>query len=193
MRTLIAIPCMDEIDVEFVQCLMDLKRVGDAEVKFLSGSLVYEAREMLAAYAVEKEFDYVLWLDSDTVFHETLMLDFVSSDRDMISGVIPARRPPYPSLCYKAVDNKLVPITEYEERVMPIDGCGFGAVLMKTKILKESFDRFQTCFQPVKGFGEDLSFCLRARELGYQIFCDPRIEIGHIGKKIFRRQDARTD
>lgn len=183
---------MDEIDVEFVQCLMDLKKVGDVTVKFLSGSLVYEAREMLAVFAVENEYDYVLWLDSDTVFHDTLMLDLIASDRDMISCVIPARRPPYPTLCYKAVDNKLVPIEKYEEKVMPIDGCGFGAVLMKTQILEDSFDKFQTCFQPVKGFGEDLSFCLRARELGYQIYCDPRIEVGHIGKQVFRRQDVKS-
>ena len=39
---------MDEIDVGFVQSLMDLQTVGETKTYFLSGSLIYEARERLA-------------------------------------------------------------------------------------------------------------------------------------------------
>ena len=27
--------------------------------------------------------------------------------------------------------------------------------------------------------GEDVSFCLDAKEAGYEIWCDPRIRVGH--------------
>ncbi len=60
MRTLIAIPCMDEMDSGFVQCLVNLRKVGEVDINILSGSLIYEARERLAGLAVDGEYDYVL-------------------------------------------------------------------------------------------------------------------------------------
>ena len=82
--------------------------------------------------------------------------------------------------------------TEYTDRIFEIDGSGFGVVLMKTKLLKDSFDKFKTCFQPIPGFGEDLSFCIRAKQLGYQLFADPNIEIGHIGKTVISKNAWRN-
>lgn len=195
MRTLIAIPCMDEMDSGFVQCLVDMKHVGDVETMILSGSLVYEARERLAGIAVDGEYDYVLWLDSDMMFPSTLMLDLIAQDKDFISGVAAARRPPYNPCIFRQTDKGLDFIKDFGDRLLEIDGCGFGVVLMKTQILKESFEKYKTCFQPIPGFGEDLSFCIRAKNLGYTLFADPNIEIGHIGKTViskyaFRRRNA---
>lgn len=196
MKTLIAVPCMDEIDVGFVQSLMDLKTVGETKIQFLSGSLIYEARERLAAMAIDNDFDHVLWLDSDQMFKPTMMIDFVASDKDIVTGVIPSRRPPFIPLIYRKEDNKLVPVAGFGDHLLEVDGCGFGAVLMKTEVLEKCFDKYKTCFMPVYGFGEDLSFCIRAKELGYKIYADPRIEIGHIGKTVitkdfYRRENAR--
>lgn len=198
MKTLIAIPCMDEIDVGFVQSLMDLQTVGETKTYFLSGSLIYEARERLAAMAVNNGFDHILWLDSDQMFKPTLMIDFVSSEKDMVTGVIPMRRPPYIPCVYKIKDDELKQVTELGDRLFEVDGCGFGAVFMKTEILQKCFDKYKTCFQPIYGYGEDLSFCLRVKKLGYKIYADPRIDIGHIAKTVitknmFRSKDVSKD
>ena len=198
MKTLIAIPCMDEIDVGFVQSLMDLQTVGETKTYFLSGSLIYEARERLASMAVNNGFDHILWLDSDQMFKPTLMIDFVSSEKDMVTGVIPMRRPPYIPCIYKIKDDELKQVTELGDRLFEVDGCGFGAVFMKTEILQKCFDKYKTCFQPIYGYGEDLSFCLRVKELGYKIYADPRIDIGHIAKTVitknmFRSKDVSKD
>ena len=192
MRTLIAIPCMDEMDSGFVQCLVDLRKVGDVDTTILSGSLVYEARERLAALAVDGEYDQVLWLDSDMMFPDTLLLDLTAQDKDFVSGVCAARRSPYMPCVYRKDGDGLKFFTDYTDRLFEIDGSGFGVVLMKTKLLKDSFDKFKTCFQPIPGFGEDLSFCLRAKQLGYQLFADPNIEIGHIGKTVISKNAWRN-
>lgn len=198
MKTLIAIPCMDEIDVGFVQSLMDLQTVGETKTYFLSGSLIYEARERLASMAVNNGYDHILWLDSDQMFKPTLMIDFVSSEKDMVTGVIPMRRPPYIPCVYKIQDDELKQVTELGDRLFEVDGCGFGAVFMKTELLQKCFDKYKTCFQPLYGYGEDLSFCLRVKELGYKIYADPRIDIGHIAKTVitknmFRSKDVSKD
>ena len=189
---------MDEIDVGFVQSLMDLQTVGETKTYFLSGSLIYEARERLAAMAVNNGFDHILWLDSDQMFKPTLMIDFVSSEKDMVTGVIPMRRPPYIPCVYKIKDDELKQVTELGDKLFEVDGCGFGAVFMSTEILQKCFDKYKTCFQPIYGYGEDLSFCLRVKELGYKIYADPRIDIGHIAKTVitknmFRSKDVSKD
>lgn len=196
MRTMIAIPCMDEMDSGFVQCLVNLRKVGDVDINILSGSLVYEARERLAGVAVDGGYDYVLWLDSDMMFPETLLLDLLAQDKDFITGVCAARRPPYNPCIFRSNGEKLDFVTDFKDRLIKVDGCGFGVVLMKTELLQKSFDKYRTCFQPIPGYGEDLSFCVRAKDLGYQLFADPNIEIGHIGKTVitknaFRRYDAK--
>ena len=47
MKTLIAIPCMDYLEADFVECLTNLRArysEDEVEVKFLKASLVYDAR-----------------------------------------------------------------------------------------------------------------------------------------------------
>ena len=108
------------------------------------------------------------------------------------------RRPPYIPCVYKIKDDELKQVTELGDRLFEVDGCGFGAVFMKTEILQKCFDKYKTCFQPIYGYGEDLSFCLRVKELGYKIYADPRIDIGHIAKTVitknmFRSKDVSKD
>lgn len=67
-KILIAVPCMDMVSARFAQSLATLKKVGECTVSFLIGSLVYDSRNRLTAYAVAMEADYILWLDSDMVF-----------------------------------------------------------------------------------------------------------------------------
>jgi hypothetical protein len=37
--------------------------------------------------------------------------------------------------------------------------------------------------------GEDISFCVKARECGYEIYADSSIHVGHIGNYSFTLQD----
>ena len=39
-----------------------------------------------------------------------------------------------------------------------------------------------------KGFGEDLSFCWRARECGYKVLLDPTVKCGHVGHIVVTEQ-----
>lgn len=193
MKTLVAIPCFDEMDAGFVQCLVDMKPVGEVRTLVLSGSLIYEARERLASFAIENGYDQVLWLDSDIMFPSTMLMDMMAQDKTIITGVIAARRHPFYPCVYRSEGKELKPVLDYDGKLVKVDSCGFGAVLMKTEVLKNMFDEFKTCFQPILGYGEDLSFCVRAKKLGYEIFADPNIDIGHIGKTVFRKDTYRSD
>ena len=60
MKTLIAIPCGDQLEANFVECLLALRSVGEVEIKLLKGTLVYDARNQLMEYAMQKGgYDFV--------------------------------------------------------------------------------------------------------------------------------------
>ena len=52
---------------------------------------------------------------------------------------------------------------------------------MNVSLIKKVQDKFGLPFSPILGFGEDLSFCARARQVGAEIYCDSRAKMGHVG------------
>ena len=194
MKTLIAVPCMDYLEADFVECLTDmvLKHKGEVEVKYLKASLVYDARNQLVKYARDKGgYDFILWLDSDMTFEPDL-LDRLLEDiegRQAVTGLCFGRRPPFNPCIYKELDVKqdgklITPYrTIYEDyprdSVFEVEACGFACVLMRMDIL-EAMGIYGVPFFPVAGLGEDLTFCWRARKLDIKFHCDSRLKIGHI-------------
>jgi GT2 family glycosyltransferase len=123
------------------------------------------------------------------VFPDTLLIDLMDDmrGRDMVTAVYHMRRPPYQPVIWSklrrgltAEDTETEVATEYPaDEIFEVEGCGFGAVMMRTEVLETVADKYHALFEPIQGFGEDLSFCLRARACGYKIHCDPRIQVGH--------------
>ena len=202
MKTLIAIPCMDAVQMEFCQALVQMRYVGEIQFGFTSCSLIYQARTQLCKMAMEAEADYVLWLDSDVSFGPSLMEDLMTDiqGRDFVTGIYHMRRPPFRPVIWKTLktgllpqDCTVVPYDDYpEDDLFEIEGCGFGAVLMKTGVIKDVAETFHETFAPIPGFGEDLSFCIRAKSCGYKIHADPRIQVGHKGSMIINQNTFRT-
>lgn len=193
MKTLIAIPCMDHVPSLFAQSLATLRRVGDCSVAMQMGSLVYTSRNDLGRKAIENECDYVLWLDSDQVFEPDLLERMFKTlreyDLDFLTGIYFRRVAPYSPVLFDRLNYADDKASWTEFRTLPAGlfeagGCGFGCVLMSTDVLMSVQAKFDTMFQPMKGLGEDLAFCWRARECGYKIMCDPSIEVGHCGQAV---------
>lgn len=201
MKTMIAVPCMDSVQTEFCRSLCNMKRVGSVQHSFTSCSLIYQARTDLGRIAIQEKTDFVLWLDSDVVFPDTLMVDLMEDmkGRDMVTAVYHMRRPPYKPVIWTKLrtgltgDDSVSEVAEeYPDELFEVEGCGFGAVMMRTEVLENVADRYHSLFEPLPGFGEDLSFCLRARGCGYKIWCDPKIQVGHKAATIVTRDTFRA-
>ena len=189
MKTMIAIPCMDTVQTEFAQSLVNMRPVGEIRHAFESCSLIYKSRTDLGLLAIKEGAEFVLWLDSDVIFPPDLMIDLMEdmTGRDMVTGVYHMRRAPFKPVIWKTLrqgltpdENESVDYNDYpKDQIFEVEGCGFGAVMMRTSVLEAVRDRYHELFAPVPGYGEDLSFCVRARGCGFKIHCDPRIQIGH--------------
>ena len=197
MKTMIAVPCMDTMPVEFVESLYRMKTVGQIRPAFLSGSLIYKARTDLALIALHEKADYILWIDSDMVFSPDLMVDLMADmeGRDMVAAVCHMRRPPYNPVLYSKLrlgitpdENEHQKIYDYPDDLFTVEGCGFGCVMMRTSVIQAVVDKYHDLFSPLPGYGEDLSFCIRARECGTEIWADPKIQVGHKSSTIITRE-----
>lgn len=195
MRLLIAIPTLDFVHVKFMECLLKLTRQLDEggipyEVKIISGTLVYLAREELVSYALGYEFTHVLWLDSDMVFNEDLFDDLHDTGKKFVTGIFHARRPGHQSCIFRSLTPpERYRWDEYPSVPFQIKGCGMASTLVATEILKAVRDKLGTCFTPAYNLGEDLAFCRRADELGYEIWCEPCQRVGHIGHLVIYPED----
>jgi len=187
---------MDMVHTTFMKSLVAMERVGDCRFSITCSSLVYDARNTLAKQAVTEGFDRMLWLDSDMDFNPDLLArlsEDMDEGKELVSGLYFKRKAPVKPVIYKEVgfyesktDDTVTPVAvPYEDypqdSIFPIAGCGFGGVLVTTDLIKRVGDKYGLPFSPIVGFGEDLSFCLRASELGAELWCDSRVKMGHVG------------
>lgn len=196
MRYLIVIPCMDMVHTLFMASLLSMERPEGTQVHVCSSSLIYDARNELAMRAVQKKYGRVLWLDSDMVFGPDLMTRLIQDmdeGRQFVSALYYTRKKPIMPCVYKALEEqdgqtKAVCYEDYpRDTVFEIAGCGFGAVMMDTDVLTRA-GAFGRPFQPMDGWGEDLSFALRARMAGVTLYCDSRLQLGHAGISVIDRE-----
>ncbi len=198
-KYLIAIPCLDTIQTPTVASLVSMSRVGASKYSFLANSLVYDARNMLAREAIETGADRIMFIDSDMVFASDLM-ERLAADlddgMDFVGGIYVKRRLPTLPVLYDTAEivnvdgrqkGRTHSYTDYpKDQVFEVAACGFGAVMMNVDVLRAVSDVYPEPFSPIPGtFGEDISFCWRARQLGYKLYCDSRIKLGHVGTTVF--------
>lgn len=197
MKIMIAVPCMDTVPVDFVKSLMQMTKPEGTSVCFKQNSLIYDSRNILSLSAMENDFDYVLWMDSDMVIPidtlQLLLFDLENLGEHMISGLYVKRGPGNHPVIHASIappiheNGHLVKqIREYTDyptaAVFPIEGCGFGCCLTSVPLIREVWDRFGPAFAPLPWCGEDIAFCYRVQQLGKPIYCDSRIRCGHIGQ-----------
>lgn len=207
MKVFIAVPCMDTISAKFTQSLVNLlncPRKYDIQVGFHVGSLVYDSRNKLAEQAINSGADYIFWLDSDMTFMpdtlHMMLQTLINNKLAMLSGMYYRRRPPFTPTIFREITISPMGIRcdHYPESDIPdsglfeIAGGGFGCMLMRKDVLWNVMIQHNSdglLFSPIKGVGEDLSFCWRARKCGYKIMCDPTIALGHEIRTVITRSN----
>jgi hypothetical protein len=148
---------------------------------------------------MEGGFDRILWLDSDMDFEPDLM-ERLSADmdegREYVTALFFKRKAPikpciYSELAYmRNPDNgNLTPIAvcmeDYpQDEIFEIAASGMAATMMTVDLAKRVQEKFGQPFSPQLGFGEDLSFCGRAKQVGGRMWCDSRIKVGHVGRGV---------
>lgn len=193
LKILIAVPSMDTVAAGFAQSLATLNKVGQCSVSFICGSLIYDARNKLAAQALKMEADYIMWFDSDMTFEPDTLIRLLETmekeDAHIVSGLYFRRSAPYTPVAFDTLEisEEKADWSDYKGEltgVHKVGAVGFGCILVDAQVILECFGKYKTCFSPIAHVGEDLSFLWRAKQLGYDTYLDCDVKCGHVGHVI---------
>lgn len=143
------------------------------------GSLIYDARECAVKSLLESDSDAILFLDSDMVPTADMLTRLIEHDKSIVTALAFKRVPPYTPCIFKHVGEKeATAYLDYQKGLLQIEACGMACCLIK----REIFEKIpQPWFTPSNDLGEDLLFCLRAKQAGIPIYCDTELICGHVG------------
>jgi hypothetical protein len=197
-----------QVEHEFCQSLLEMSIYDLMTSRHLagvfgvrSGALLAAARNSVAAQFLEADAaDWLLFIDSDMVFErDSLEHLFKHADPKhcpIISGLcfgLDFVEGPFP-VVYTLVDTPDGPMTHRPSKLdrdtglMKVDGTGTAFLMIHKSVLEamrdRGFSKAYPWFQETElggghPVGEDITFCLRARTLGYPIVVNLDLRIGH--------------
>ena len=179
---------------------VDIKDIGITE-----RMLIDDARNLLAETFLKGSTEWIFWMDSDMTFPEDTLVKLfkVAEEKKakMVTGIYYQRKGlNYPVLWSRgeeleesgtktglnsprAKTNKYVGtfVFPHPDKKEPftVHAAGFGCVLIHRSVF-EIMSR--PWFKFIKGeCSEDFYFFVNAQELGFELWAEPTIDLGHIG------------
>lgn len=145
------------------------------------------SRELLRMYAVEHDYDFMFWLDSDTI---PVILDAIpqlmNENKDFISGLYFYKNSKQPII----IDEKTrsnISMRKIEEIVhgdgiFKVWGCGFGCVLLSREVFSKI--PFDYTFKR-ESWTDDFQYCEYAEKAGFDRWFKPLVCCKHFSDKDF--------
>ena len=143
------------------------------------------------------QYDYQLWIDSDIVFDTEKFYRLVAMDKDIAAGWYMTEDGRTTSVAHwleeddfrtngGVMNHETAETMPKRKKPFTVDYTGFGWVLIKNGVFENlEYPWFAPKMQQFESgevqdmCGEDVSFCLDAKEAGFEIWCDPKIRVGH--------------
>ena len=150
------------------------------------------------------KYDYQLWIDSDIVFKTEQLLQLVLMDKDIAAGWYMTEDGQTTSVAHwldednfrnngGVMNHETGETMSKRKKPFTVDYTGFGWVLIKKGVWEHEDMKYPWFAPKMQVFesgevqdmcGEDVSFCLDALNAGFEIWCDPRIRVGHEKQRV---------
>jgi hypothetical protein len=151
-------------------------------------AIVQSARNKLFFNAYHKDYDCVVWIDSDIEWNPKDLLKLVSSPLDVIGATY--RRKAMKEMYVAKVSNLI------SGDVIEVDGIGFGFLKMSRKVIdslwntNDSYEDdkslcknvFEVIVEKGQMYSEDYVACKKIKDLGFNVYLDKTIDLSHTSK-----------
>lgn len=169
----------------------------------LPNMLVHFAREELCKRAVSGGYDFAAMVDDDMNGPVDMWERLLAHNVDIVAPLAFTRLGQHLPVVYGSIHKHIegmgyVPtrthfVLNYPRNTLfECAAVGFGAVLIKTEVLKRIEAPWFFTFKDdgTRGTGEDVWFCRKAVEKGgARVFCDSSIKLGHFGSAKWITED----
>jgi hypothetical protein len=139
----------------------------------------------------------LLFIDSDIVFEPEDVATIESDLRiyDVVTGLYILKGWDWSPGIFKK-ENGVYAFTPAQEGIFEVEACGGAFLGISKRVIAHplmAHEPFEYIREGNVVHGEDVSFCQRAREAGFKIFCDSSIKVGHMKTQIIRVNDKEPD
>ena len=123
--------------------------------------------------------EYLVFLDSDMVFPKGMIPRLLGHHKDIVGVLYPQRLPPFKVI--GGVGN----ISEWTSQnpgngLQPVDVLGAGVLIVRRKVLAAIPRPWFSSELTPGSDSEDVYFCAKARDHGFDLWCDTDLEVGHM-------------
>ena len=186
----------------FLKCWTNLTRElhkRGVEYELLSQYIpnVYQVRSLLLGadrkfgqyqepWQGKKNYDNIMWIDSDQVFEPNDFFKLLEHDKDIVSGLY-LKKPqgdtlndiPIEFACFNE-DGERLYTNEVNGELRKVWSNGMGWMLIKKGVFEKiEYPWFGPIIEGLGFHGEDVSFQLRAKDVGFDSYVDTSIVVGH--------------
>lgn len=187
-NVLIAIPTNKNIEVETFKSIYDLiiPEGYKTHFQYFFGYCIDQVRNLIADWGTK--YDYLFCVDSDMIFPPNTLLKLLEADKDIVSGVYRQRKQ---EVILELYDSNLhnINISQiYNKGVVEVEACGFGCVLIKSDVLRNiEYPHFvyKSALNHNNTHSEDIFFCQKAKQYGFNIFVETSVICSHKGIQYF--------
>lgn len=195
-KILIAVPTARYVESDTFMSIYNLHKPPHTDLDFqcFYGYNVEQVRNIQANYMLNQGYMWMLHVDSDMVLPpHTLqrLLDIQTDQAAISSGVYVQRKPPLriPEVYVWNADHTAHVHMALEDldpgRVQSVAAVGFGCCLVRRHVYEQvgnPWFEYKSDIQFDKVVSEDVNFCMKATQAGYQINVDTGLRLGHIHK-----------
>lgn len=150
------------------------------------------AREEAARQLIEADMDYLYMIDDDMICPNDMFEKLYRHDVDVVAPLAFTRNFPHRAVLY-SIKTGWDPIAKSDyfinhwipkypkDKLVECDAVGFGAVLIKAAVIRKMKE---PRFMSSAATGEDILFCHKAKELGFRVFMDTSVKLGHLSHPV---------
>ena len=182
----VGIPSYDHIKTECVLSLVRMITQTSLPLHFIFNQSLYidYNRNQIVDEAVKNGSTHLMFIDSDIQFPVDGIDKLLAHDKEIVGGYYNTRRGNNPVMVLG--ENGSLEPSSVSDRPFRCIILPTGFMLIKLSTLDKLHKPYFAVITHEKGtVGEDVSFCRKAAEAGVEIWCDPTIPLGHVGKKVY--------
>jgi hypothetical protein len=201
MRIAILIPARGQMEVAtafdlVAMCAYTIKTTDhDIDLFTSAGTLIFDQRNNLVKTALEIKADYLLFVDADMRFPKDTLKILMAHNKDIIGVNATTRSEPVKPTAKNLLIHEnggvdWLPIySNAKSGIEMVDGIGCGIMLIKRKVI-EGMEEPYFFFEQLPGnkmLGEDIYFCIKAKDAGFETWVDHDLskQIKHIGQYVY--------
>lgn len=174
-----------------------------------AGSLLMSERNAILKDFLDGDYTHLLCIDADIAWQANSVLQLLSYDQDFVGACYPARGADAFFLRPEIDGNGNM--VETSQHLLRMTAIPAGFMLLSRRLIETMCRHFAHLYYAPKNvgalengtqmgrsghalfncelidgefWGEDYVFCLRAKEAGFSVLVDPRIELDHAGRRL---------